>query len=148
VNAALRRLGMPPVKEELASNPMPRVRVVWNPQGYGSPDLPGNTAQAYYPGDRYVDVVGNDLYNINSKAEWVANEKLYEAHPKKPYSFPEWANWGVDDPEFIRRMAEFVKTHPRTEMLAYYHGSPGSPWDLASKPKTRAAYRKLLAPLG
>jgi hypothetical protein len=30
----------------------PFVQVVWNPQGYGSPDVPGNSAQAYYPGDR------------------------------------------------------------------------------------------------
>jgi hypothetical protein len=27
----------------------PFVQVVWNPQGYGSPDVPGNSAQAYYP---------------------------------------------------------------------------------------------------
>ena len=51
VNARLARLGLPPVHAQLAANPL--VRVIWNPQGYGSPDLPGNTAQAYYPGDAY-----------------------------------------------------------------------------------------------
>ena len=48
---------------DLPSNPFPLTRVIWNPQGYGAPDIPGNRAQAYYPGDAYVDVVGNDLYD-------------------------------------------------------------------------------------
>ena len=38
----------------------PHIAGSWNPQGYGAPDIPANSAQAYYPGDRYVDVVGND----------------------------------------------------------------------------------------
>ena len=84
---------------------------MWNPQGYGSPDLPGNSAQAYYPGDRYVDVVGNDLYFIRGKAEWAAAERLYKAHPSKPYAFAEWGLWGIDDPSFIQRMAQFARTH-------------------------------------
>ena len=148
VNARLRALGLPPVAAEPAANPMPRVRVIWNPQGYGSPDLPGNTAQAYYPGDAYVDVVGNDLYNIRGKAEWAANEALYKAHPGKPYAIPEWGNWGIDDAGFVERMAAFARTHPRLELLSYYNGRPGSPWDLGSKPRSAAAYRRLIAPLG
>jgi hypothetical protein len=120
VNAKLRRLGLPPVRAgELAANPVNRVRVVWNPQGYGSPDLPGNSAAAYYPGDRYVDVVANDLYNIRRSAAWIANDQLYAAHPTKPYAIAEWANWGFDDSDFIARMADFVRTHRRVELLAY-----------------------------
>ena len=83
----------------------PSVEVVWNPQGYGSPDLPGNSAQAYYPGDAYVDVVGDDLYDIRGKAEWDAAEELYVAHPGKPFAFPEWGLWGLDDPAFVQRFA-------------------------------------------
>jgi len=149
VNAKLRRLGLPPLGVgELAANPVNRVRVVWNPQGYGSPDLPGNSAAAYYPGDQYVDVVANDLYNIRHSAAWIANDQLYAAHPTKPYAIAEWANWGFDDPGFISRMADFVRTHRRVELLAYYNGRPGSPWDIADQPQSRAAYRRLVAPLG
>ena len=43
---------------DLPANPSSKVRVIWNPQGFGDPDLPGNSAQAYYPGDAYLDVVG------------------------------------------------------------------------------------------
>ena len=146
VNARLRRLGLPPVTAELSANPLPDTRVIWNPQGYGSPDLPGNSAAAYYPGDAYVDVVGNDVYNIRGKAEWAAADALYRAYPQKPYSFPEWANWGLDDPAFIKRMADFVRTHKRVELIAYY--ARGPEFELANKPKTRAAYRKYILPLG
>jgi hypothetical protein len=149
VNAKLRRLGLPAVSGGgLATNTTSHVRVVWNPQGYGSPDLPGNSAAAYYPGNAYVDVVADDLYNIRGKAEWAANDALYAAHPGKPYAIAEWANWGIDDPSFVTQMAEFAHAHPRLELLAYYNGKAGSLWDLARQPRTRAAYRTLIDPLG
>jgi hypothetical protein len=146
VNATLKRLALPPVREEIPTNPF--VKVVWNPQGYGSPDVPGNSAQAYYPGDRYVDVVGDDLYDIGFKAEFAAADKLYTAHPSKPFSFPEWGLWGIDDPKFVQLMAAFVKSHPRTKLIAYFNAKPGSIFDLASKPKSLAAYKRYIVPLG
>ena len=148
LDAKLRKLGLPPVAQDLPLNPMPRVRVIWNPQGYGSPEVPGNRAQAYYPGDAYVDVVGNDLYDIGFKAEWAANDRLYKAHPNKPYAFVEWGLWGIDDPEFVRHMATFVRTHGRVELLSYFNAKRGSIFDLASKPKSLAAYRSLIPKLG
>ena len=148
INAKLARLRLPPIAQDLPENPLPRVKVIWNPQGYGSPDLPGNSAQAYYPGNAYVDVVGNDLYFIRGKAEWEANERLYRAHPSKPYAFPEWGLWGIDDPSFIQRMAQFARTHRRLELLAWYNGQRGSVFDLGSKPHSRAAYRTYITPLG
>lgn len=148
LNARLRRLGLPGVRADLPENPASRVRVIWNPQGYGSPDLPGNSAQEYYPGDAYVDVVGNDLYYIGGKAEWAANERLYAAHPSKPYAIPEWGLWGLDAPGFIADMARFVRTHRRVELVSWFNGRRGSIFDLASKPRSRAAYRRLIVPLG
>jgi Glycosyl hydrolase family 26 len=148
VNKSLRALGLPPIRADLPENPLPTLKVIWNPQGHGSPNIPGNSAQAYYPGDKYVDMVGNDLYNIRFKAEWASNERLYNAHPSKPFGFPEWGNWGIDDPSFIKKMAQFVKTHRRVELLAWFDSKPGSIWDLGSKPKSRAAYRRFVVPLG
>ena len=150
VNARLKRLGLPPVRgaTELAENSYPTLRIVWNPQGYGAPDIPANIAQAYYPGDGYVDVVGDDLYLIRGKAEWAAAEKLYAAHPGKPFIFAEWGLWGIDEPSFVAKMADWVRSHRRTEMISFYNGRPGSIFDIASKPASRAAYRKLVVPLG
>ncbi len=149
INAKLTRLGLPPLAgSDLPENPMPDTRVIWNPQGFGDPDIPGNSAQAYYPGDAYVDVVGDDIYDIRGKAEWDAAAALYKAHPKKPFSFPEWGLWGVDDPVFVKTMGTFVRTHKRTEMLAYFDAVPGSVFDLATKPASRAAYRQYITSLG
>jgi hypothetical protein len=148
VNVRLRRLGLPGIDHDLPALPFPQLRVVWNPQGYGSPDVPGNRAQAYYPGDAYVDVVADDLYDIRFKAEWDAAETLYKAHPGKPFAFAEWGLWGIEDPPFVSRMAAFVRTHPRVELIAYFNAKQGSLFDLASKPRSLAAYRKLIVPLG
>src|SRR5690242_11990477 len=148
VNASLARLGLPGIHRDLAIT-TPKLQIVWNPQGFGAPDVPGNSPQEYYPGDAYVDVVGDDLYDIRGHgATWTVAEALYKAHPSKPYAFPEWGVWGFDDPSFVRAMAAFVKQHPRVEFISYFSGNAGSVWDLASKPASRAAYRALIVPLG
>lgn len=148
IDAKLRKLGMPPLGRDLPLNPAPLVKVIWNPQGYGNPNTRANSAQAYYPGDAYVDTVGDDLYDIRGKAEWAAAEVLYRAHPTKPFAFPEWGLWGIDDPTFVRAMGSFVRSHPRVEMLAYFESAPGSVFDLGTKPKSRAAYRAAISSLG
>ena len=145
LNPRLRKLGGPAIGGDL---PRTQARIVWNPQGYGAPDIPANAANRYYPGDAYVDVVANDLYDIRFSAAWAANDALYASHRNKPYAIAEWGLWGIDDPAFVERMAAFVKSHPRTELLAYFSSRPGSLWDLASKPRSRAAYRRVITPLG
>jgi hypothetical protein len=148
INARLANIGMPPLRisGDIPENPF--VRVVWNPQGYGSPNLARNSANSYYPGDRYVDVVANDLYDIRFKAEWDANLALFRSHPSKRYALGEWGLWGIDDPAFVRRMAQFVSTHPRVEAIVYYKSERGSIFDLGSKPKSLAAYKRYIVPLG
>jgi len=146
--ASLAKLGLPGVAADLSVT-TPKLRMVWNPQGFGAPDVAGNSAQAYYPGDAYVDVVGDDLYDMPGHgATWSAAQKLYDAHPSKPFAFPEFGLWGFDDPEFIRHMAKWVRQHRRVEFVSYFSGSPGAIWDLATKPASRSAYRALITPLG
>jgi hypothetical protein len=146
MNGELKRYGMPGVRTSLPSNP--QVRVIWNPQGFGSPNVRGNMPAAYWPGARFVDVVGNDIYDIRGRAMWEAADNLYDAHPNKPYAFPEWGLWGIDHPAFIRDMRRFVRTHPRTDLLVWYNGDNGSIFDLKSKPASRRAYRRYITPLG
>jgi hypothetical protein len=146
VNAALRRLGLPGIGN--VDLPTTQARMVWNPQGAGAPDIPANAPAAYYPGDAYVDVVANDLYDQSYKADWASNDKLYAAHPNKPYAIAEWGLWGIDDPPYVDRMAAFVRTHSRTEFVSYFSSRPGSVWDLSTKPRSRAEYRRVITPLG
>ena len=129
--------------------PLNDVKVIWNPQGFGSPDLKGNSADAYYPGNGYVDVVANDLYDYGRGVEWGANLDLYRAYPEKPYAIGEWGlGPGIDHPDFVQKMANFVSSHPRVETIVYYRSQNGSTFDLAYKPNARAAYKRYILPLG
>ena len=147
INARLDRIGIPHLRTstDLPTNTL--VRVVWNPQGYGSPNLARNSANSYYPGDGYVDVVANDLYDIRYNAEWEANADLLASHPSKPYGIGEWGLWGIDDPAFVRRMASFVRNHRRVEFTVFFESERGSIFDLATKSRSRAAYRRYVTPL-
>ena len=148
INAKLARWNMPGIRTSLPENPAPMLRVLWNPQGFGSPNVPGNRAHVYYPGDGYVDMVGNDLYESSSfGATWEANFALFRRYPNKPYAIGEFGLWGVDHPGFIRRMGRFIRTHPRVQLAVYYSSERGSIFDLGSKPRSRAAYRRYITPL-
>jgi hypothetical protein len=148
INAKLARLDLPRINRDLPDTTS-KLQLVWNPQGFGSPDVSGNSANAYYPGNAYVDVVADDLYDIAGHgATWAAADALYASHPTKHFGFGEWGLWGIDDPAFVREMSTFARTHRRLVLLAYYNGKPGSIFDLHSKPSSAAAYRKYIAPLG
>ena len=143
----LRRLGLPGVAGDLPAIPKSRLRIVWNPLGWAIPKVPGNAPAKYYPGDAYVDVVGGDVYKTPSNVgHMTAHEELNTTHRNKPFSIPEWGLEGVDDPGFVGRLADFVRTHRRTEAVVLF-SRPG-PYDLRTKPRSLAAYRARIVPLG
>ena len=147
VDAMLRRLGQRPVGRELAVNPTTALTVIWNPIAGLDADSP-RPAQAFYPGDAYVDMVGNDMFaSRTGVASHAANEALYRAHPDKPYALPEWG-LSIDDPGFVAKICTFLKTRPRTRLAAYYDARPRSPYDLGSKAASRSEYRRCITPLG
>jgi len=148
INTALVNSGMPKLNRTTDLPLNSNVRVVWNPQGFGSPDLKSNSANSYYPGNAYVDVVANDLYDFGRGVEWGANLDLYQSHPTKPYAIGEWGlGPGIDHPTFVEKMAAFVKNHRRVEAIVYYRSMSGSTFDLSSKPKSKLAYKKYILPL-
>jgi hypothetical protein len=79
--------------------------------------------------------------------DWGAIDRFYHAHPRKGFAFPEWGMRGIDDPSFVTHMASFVRSHRRVELLSFFNGKTGGVYDLASKPRARAAYRRLIATL-
>jgi PKD repeat protein len=152
VDAKLRALGMPPVAGgDLAVNAFPRLRVIWSPLAGGLARVPGNAPAMYYPGAAFVDVEGGDIYDegLTDNAPWTYLEALYRlalSH-RKPFSVPEWGLIDVDDPVFVEHMCSFLRSSGATEMQAFTQGKPGSVVDMASKPKSAAAYRRCLTPL-
>lgn len=144
INAALRGLRLPPLaaQEDLPANPKGKLRVIWNPlAGVGG-------WLVFYPGDKWVDLVGNDMYGEGGDFSRAANEELYafaRAHRKR-YSFPEWGV-SVDQPEFVRYLCGFIKSKAAIELAAYFDSNAGSKWDLGPKPNSRKTYRSCLTPL-
>ncbi len=151
VDAKLRALGLPPVHGDLAVNPFPQLRIVWSPLAGGTPKVPGNLPEDYYPGPQYVDVDGADIYDdgLVDNAPWAELEALYrlaQTH-RKPFSVPEWGLFSVDDPAFVAHMCSFLETHGATEMQAFFVANPSSPLDLQTKPKSRGEYRRCITPM-
>jgi hypothetical protein len=145
IDVALKRLGLPylVVKEDLPANPKAKLRVIWNPLAGVGGWMP------FYPGDKYVDLVGNDMYSEGADFSRAANEELYRfarAH-KKSYSIPEWGV-AVDQPEFVRYICDFIKAKAAIELAAYFNSLGGSRWDLGPKPSSKQTYRSCLTPLG
>jgi hypothetical protein len=152
IDRALRRLGLPVLAgdADLPPNPPSELRIIWNPLGGGAPEIPANAATNFYPGDRYVDIVGNDMYSSTGTFSAAKNEALYafaRAHGK-PFAFPEFGVVRGDFPELIRYICAFIRGHARIELAAYYEAAAGSIYDLGTKPRSRQAYRACLTPLG
>jgi hypothetical protein len=153
LNLELRRAGLPAVKASLLatggdSEPgiaaSGNVKLLWNPQGEGSPNVGGNSPRAYWPGAGFVDYLGDDLYEIRGRASWTTMDALYKAY-RKPFVIAEWAPWGYDSPSFVNKMFSWVRSHSRTIGLIYFdkgwsHG--GSTFALKTKPLSLAAYRR------
>ena len=149
----LKRAGLPNIRASLLAGGADgepgitasgNVKLLWNPQGEGSPNVGGNSPRAYWPGAGYVDYLGDDLYEIRGRASWETMDALYKAY-RKPFVIAEWAPWGYDSPSFVNKMFSWVQSHERTIGLIYFNkgwSQGGSTFSLNSKPRSLAAYRR------
>jgi hypothetical protein len=151
INTRLRKLGLRAYAgEDLPRNPPSKLRVIWNPLGGGQPALTKNAHYQFYPGDRYLEIVGNDLYGAVGQFAQAQNEVLYAfaREHRKPFALPEWGVKSSDYPAFVRYVCTFLRTHTGIELAAYYRSQPGGIFDLANKPGSRQVYRSCITPLG
>lgn len=151
INAKLRALGEPPVAHDLASNPFPRLRVVWNPLAGGLPRVAGNAPENYYPGRAYVDVEAGDIFDekLVDTAPWNALEDIYKSSlvHHRPFAIPEWGLFAIDDEAFVQHMCDFLTSHA-VEEAGFYESKVTSIFDLQTKPKSKQEYRGCITPLG
>jgi hypothetical protein len=143
IDRQLRELHMPPlpVSHDL---PTPRVAMAWVPQSAGAPDVAGNQPRDYWPGRRWVDWVGTDFYGKYPNFSGLG--ALYDAYPRLPFVFGEYALWDSDDPGWIERLFAWIGTHRRTRMMIYNQGlNPGGPFRLSRYPRAALALRRHLA---
>jgi hypothetical protein len=146
MSARLRAVGMPAVKTDVPVNRSPNLTVIWNPLAVGVPDVRGNHFRNYFPGLRYIDAYGNNYYDTSGVYAFHRTEELYKAYRTKAFMFPEWG-LTIDDPAFIKAFGRFVRTHRRVRFISFFNGPAGGRYDLGTKPRSRAAYRRFIVPL-
>ena len=143
IDARLAEAGLPPLDSEVGGLPKAPVAVVWSTLPAGSPTVPQNRPRHFYPGSRYVDWAGTDLYSDNQ--DWKALTGLYNRFAGKPFAITEWAVNGADDSGFVKRLLTWVQRHGRCKMLVYYQDfGTSSPYRLQSYPASLAVLRRKL----
>jgi hypothetical protein len=151
INATLKKLGVPPYAgDDLPAIPPTKLRIIWNPLGGGQPEVRGNAFFRFYPGDSYLEIVGNDLYGAYGQYAGPQNEVLYAFAREhgKPFALPEWGVKSTDYPAFVKYVCTFIRSHSGIELAAYYKSQAGGIFDLGTKPASRRVYRTCITPLG
>ena len=118
IDARLRAAGLPPLQSDVAGLPKAPIEVIWSPLPAGSPTVPHNRPRHYYPGSRWVDWAGTDIYSDNQ--DWKALDGLYQRFSGKPFAITEWGVSSGDDPAYVRKLMTWVERHRRAKMLVYY----------------------------
>ncbi len=111
--AAFNRVGAI-IDAEGASN----VKLAWVPSAWSFYETGAKQASRWYPGDKYVDVIGADGFNWSncrrSTETWRSFTTIFSglrdfgaAHPKKPLLIGEVGS--VEDPAVVARKADWIK---------------------------------------
>jgi hypothetical protein len=127
------------------------VRWVWCPNvATGLPTSLG----AVYPGDRYVDIIAVDGYNVGSELPsaggWQTPEQVFaptlEAVTRLASSKPLWINevgsseYGGDKAQWINELFGYLKKTPVTAVVWFNIAADGRPdWRLGSSPASQKA---------
>jgi hypothetical protein len=160
INRRLRRMGMPRLLLARHNNAKiyrkagvgrrlarPKVAMVWNPQTISNPLIPANSPSRYWPGRRYVDWVGADIFaKFASPGVRAALTTFYRAYRGVPFTIPEYSPWDADPGgAFTRWLFRWSNVHSRTRMLVYYRSVyADSVYDINHYGDARHALRHIL----
>ena len=145
INRKLRAQGLPPIQANGAPRRLKRTKVafVWCPQTAGSPALKKNRPAAYWPGSRFVDWVGADIYG--KYPNFAGLERFYKQRKNFPFMIGEWSPWDYDNPGFVNALHEWAEAHDRVKMLMYYQGfGDDNPFLIQRYPRSKRALRRQL----
>ena len=132
--------------------PKPKVAFMWVPQTLGSPEIAGNAPGDYWPGGRFVDWIGADIYSkFATPGVWSAFRHFYShwRSPHRhhwPFVVGEYGPWDNDyRGAFTRRLFRWALHHRRVRALIYYRStSPNNEFDINHWPRARAVIRGML----
>jgi hypothetical protein len=130
----------------------PTVAFMWVPQTIGSPDVRANGPGRYWPGGRYVDWIGADIYSkFATPGVWSAFRHFYRTwrDPRQhhwPFVVGEYSPWDNDyRGAFTRRLLDWALKHRRARALIYYRSTfPNNEFDINHWPRARAILRREL----
>jgi hypothetical protein len=151
VNRKLRKFGLRGIKGQGQAPkrlPKPKVSFMWVPQTHGSPRTHANRPAAYWPGGRFVDWIGADIYG--KFPNFAGLERFFRARKGGfPFVIGEWAPWDRDEPSFTRRLHRWAEQRKRVKMILYYQAfGDNNPFMLRRYPASaRALTRVLDSPL-
>lgn len=139
-------------REEGASN----VVWVWCPNVMSVPQESWNRAEAYYPGNEYVDWIGVDGYNWGNTqkwSRWLDFSEIFEGFYKqfadlKPIMIAETssAEGGGNKAEWIARMRHSLKTDfPKVKALIWFQEEKEVDWRVNSSEASRRAFQEFAA---
>lgn len=161
INSDLEENGLPPLnagadvpdwmgyprldRPEARIPPVDNAAFVWSPNALSIPDVNGNQPLDYYPGDRFVDWVAQDVYH----APWTtSNRKLlssmdefyqeFSVERGKPYmlaefgleSNPRGRSSDGSHAAFLQQIRDWYEDRPRAKAIVYWN------WDAEEPDKT------------
>ncbi|MFI8083635.1 glycoside hydrolase family 26 protein [Kitasatospora sp. NPDC086009] len=107
-----------------------------------------------YPGDDVVDIIGMDSYDQPAGATFddyvrepygLQDQVEFAAKRGKPVSYPEWGLFrNGDNPEFVQRMVEWIRTHD-TSYQTVTDYCPHGFWQCAQNPRSSSRFKQLMA---
>jgi hypothetical protein len=133
---AYNELGIP------AELPRPRVAMMWVPQTIASPNVRGNQPANYWPGRRYVDWVGADIYSKwATPGVWAALDRFFRRWRRLPFVIGEYSPYDNDTSgAFVRRLFQWAENRPKRVKISSITAAstPRTPTTSSSTPALNA----------
>ncbi len=135
INNKLKDLGMPRIhRAKRNDSPIydrldvpkklapPKVAFMWTPLTRGSPNIPDNGPNDYFPGRKYVDWVGTDVYaKFGNATLWRLLNRFFNHKRGYPFILAEYGAWDNDvDGKFTRRIHRWARKRTRVRALVYF----------------------------
>jgi hypothetical protein len=149
INRHLHHLGMKGIKGDAKNGhlpkslPKPKVSMMWVPHSSPTPNIGANQPGRYWPGKRYVDWTGTDIFSRSPN--WAKLHGIYNHFASRPFVIGEYGLSAGDNPGFIRKLFGWSARNKRSRMLIYYQGfAAGDPYRIWHYPRAQRRLRHIL----
>jgi beta-mannanase len=134
----------------------PKVRLLWAPYARSVPDTPQNTIASYFPGAKYVDLVGASAANFGTTngLAWSTPTELFstaystiEGLAKKPFWIAETGSTatGGDQRGWIQSLGSLRSTMPQLTGVVWFDvKDPSGDFRVRATPASTSAFKGLL----